>query len=345
MFHSFCRNKAIKAIGTKFHFVWLFCCGWAPKDLQRVITSWNKYKDLKIIISDLKKDELTLFGFQEKFITKSYSMKGPLRGSTCHRRVNLHIIEIDSVDEDVKNAQEDMSIEKDGEKSTDDEEDMSIEKDGEKIIDDEDIIAHLDKDVSSDSLRERLVGVEIVSDEEKSSRKERKRIGNSTENDKKGNISTKTNDASTNKGDDDDENDKKRMRTTTSSKRNRTTSKRKKSTNKGDNVDDEEELFNKVMMCKDNFKKRVYEELYEEFLISKKRQAAGRSSSSTSIITENVVLLYVEALSLVDRQILIDKLMQTCTNPGSSEVKGDIVKTSVITTSNNFFNTSASVSI
>ena len=74
-----------------------------------------------------------------------------------------------------------------------------------------------------------------------------------------------------------------------------------------------------------------------------KRQAADRSSSS--VITEDVVLLYVEALSSVDREILIGKLMQTCSKGAiDMDVEKDknIVKTSVITTSNNFFNTSAS---
>ena len=83
-----------------FHFVWFFCHGWGPEDKERVICSWNKFKDLKIIISDLNKEELKLNGFKEHFIKKSYQMSGPLRGSTCHRQVNLHIIEIDSVDEE-----------------------------------------------------------------------------------------------------------------------------------------------------------------------------------------------------------------------------------------------------
>ena len=168
LFHSYCGNKAMKVIGKMFHFVWLLIEGWGPEDIQRVISSWNKYKDLKIIVSDLNRDALVSHGFKEKFFTKSYSMKGLLRGSTCQRQVNLHLVSID------------CEVEEDAEESNTCEEDKSIEKDGDNIlIDDEDIKAHLLEDVSLENLDKRLSGVVFQLDEEKSSRKHRnvRRIG------------------------------------------------------------------------------------------------------------------------------------------------------------------------
>ena len=170
LFRSYCRNKAIKAIGTQFHFVWLLCEGWGPDDLERVISTWNKYNDLKIIVSDLSRDALICHGFKEKYLTKSYSLKGNLRGSTCQRQVNFHLVSIDEDEgdaEESKNSQEDQIIEMDGK------------------IDDEDIKAYLNHEVTFENLVKRLDGVVFQLDEEKSTRNKRKqrRIGDTEQSD------------------------------------------------------------------------------------------------------------------------------------------------------------------